>query len=289
MFRRLFISTALCILTFQAQAQMVLPGAVAPGVEGSVQTPAGGPQAPRALVAVKIAGEDAVIARPLHLNGTYGLIEIGKTGDHLALTKLTLAGNMISRPGDVCQIDVLAGAPAPLTAAGKPNGILRYDNKMPACSFSLDILPGAVLLKSSENVCRFVAADCNVRPDGMWGPAPSAISPDQASSDVHALTAAETAVRASFRDLMERQKDRNTIRTLAHEQAAFSSEREEMCRDYAREDQHGFCAARFTEAKLAYLHQRLGLKSETGLSVAPRKKPAVTPAPPASSARMQLN
>eukprot|EP01037_Dinobryon_pediforme_P002555 gene2559-2594_t len=225
-----------------AHAQMVLPGAVAPSHEGSVQLPTGGSQSPRTVTASKIAGEDAVIGRPLHLNGSHGLIEINKTGDHLSLTKLTLAGNMISRPGDVCQIEVLAGAPAPLVAAGKPNGVLRYENNMPACSFSLDILPGAVVLKSTENICRFVAADCNIRPDGMWGPAPSAINAEQASSDVRALTSAETAVRASFRDLMERQKDRNTIRGLAHEQAAFSSEREEMCRDYAREDQHGALA-----------------------------------------------
>ena len=88
---------------------------------------------------------------------------------------------------------------------------------------------------------------------------------------------------------MERQKDRNTIRSLAHEQAAFSSEREEMCRDYAREDQHGFCAARFTEGKLAQINQRLSLKKAPEPAASPHKKPVQNPAVPAEFAPLQLN
>jgi hypothetical protein len=48
---------------------------------------------------------------------------------------------------------------------------------------------------------------------------------------------------------------------IVSEQAAFSSEREQICRSYAREPGHGFCNTRFTEARGLLLVARLGLNA----------------------------
>jgi len=289
--RRIVFGVLLLGLAAPVRAQMVLPGAVAPSPVGAVQSVPGASKPKPPVIINHIAGEEAVVGRPLHLNGRQGTIELIKTTDGLGLAKLLLAGNMISRPGDSCQVDVVSGAPAPLSPRGKPDGVLRFENDMPACSFTLDVLQGAALLKASAEVCTFAAADCKVRPGGMWGPSPASIGPDQINADTRARTGAETSLRASFKSLMERHSNRNETRVLASEQAGFSSQREEICRDYAGEDKHGFCATRFTEAKVASLRARLGDKTEA--SNAPpkprhKRKPVAAPLP-FDAAPMPLN
>ena len=285
---RLFTLLIFCALitasgSQNALAQLVLPGAIATGAQD------GTPPAAGAHISGKSILPETVLAHPLHLNGVNGTITLTKTGDTLSLSQLILPGHMISRPGDPCQVEVLAKSTLPLVAAGQPDGVLRYDSKIPACSFSLDLLQGAVVLTPATHQCSFTAADCTARPDGMWGPSPAAISATQIQADIHARTLAETALRMSFRTLLDRQKDPATIRAIASEQAAFSSQREEMCRDYAREDQHGFCAARFTEGKLAQINQRLSLKKAPEPAASPHKKPVQNPAVPAEFAPLQLN
>ena len=51
--------------------------------------------------------------------------------------------------------------------------------------------------------------------------------------------------------------DSNWQRYSAAEQAAFSSEREEACRTYVQEAVHGFCATRYTEARVIALQSQL--------------------------------
>jgi hypothetical protein len=62
-------------------------------------------------------------------------------------------------------------------------------------------------------------------------------------------------VREGFRVLGERSSpdDKSMV---AREQAGFSSEREQTCRDFNREGNHGFCAAKFTEARASSLRAR---------------------------------
>ena len=61
---------------------------------------------------------------------------------------------------------------------------------------------------------------------------------------------AEQGVRDQFKEwLRVAGKDRAMVTRIAHEQAAFSSRREELCRNYARESEHGYCALMFTEAR----------------------------------------
>ena len=49
------------------------------------------------------------------------------------------------------------------------------------------------------------------------------------------------------------------MRPVVAEQAAFSADRETMCRSYRREAAHGFCNARFTEGRAVVLAARLGI------------------------------
>ena len=278
---RLLIAFVFCCLLMSfggegAFAQLLLPATVS-GSQRNTIKPSG------VHVSVFTATHEAVIGRPLHLNGISGTIELSKTGNALVLSKFILAGHRISRPGDQCQVEIMSKSPLQLSEAGRSNGVLSYESKMPVCSFSLDILQGALMLKTAANLCSFVDADCNTRPDGMWGPSPAAISPAQIQADVHARTLAETSLRSSFRQLMDHQKDAVIIRTLASEQAAFSSQREEMCRDYMREDRHGFCAARFTEHKLTQIHHRLSLNPALQKPSAPLHSKSVNNAP------LQLN
>jgi hypothetical protein len=82
-------------------------------------------------------------------------------------------------------------------------------------------------------------------------------------------------------------KDRSEIKAIAAAQAGFSSLREETCRDYVREDQHGFCAARVTEAHALALRAKLYPDAEDKpvakkRPARPRRKPA---APASASAQ----
>ena len=281
------ILSALLLFSTPAGAQMILPGAVNAPPQKTVKLPGQntGPARPK-VVYSRIPGEDAVAGRVLMQNGALGSLEFGKTAEGLAISKLTLAGNMISRPGDACQVPVISATPSPLSLIGKPDGVLRYQNSIPACTFTLDILQGAVIVKSEAEICKFQASDCQVRPNGMWGPRGTSISEEQIKADNSARPQAETALRASYRSLMDRHSDRAATKAVAAEQAAFSSAREELCRDYALEDKHGFCDTRFTEAKVASVRLRLGEKSETetgSLPKKPKKRKARAAAQPAAT------
>jgi hypothetical protein len=70
-------------------------------------------------------------------------------------------------------------------------------------------------------------------------------------------------VRDNYKVLTQRAGPQG-VRPIVVEQAAFSSEREQVCREYAREGAHGFCHARYTEARLASLANKLGLAAVAG-------------------------
>ncbi len=285
--RILFVLSVLLPFSAPAGAQLILPGAVNAPPQKTVRLPGqNSGVAKNKAIYSRIPGEDAVAGRVLLQNGAQGSLEIGRTAEGLSISKLTLAGNMISRPGDACQVQVVTLSASPLTPMGKPDGVLRYQNTIPACTFTLDILQGAVIIKSEVEICKFQALDCQTRPNGMWGPRGTSILEDQIKADNSARPQAETALRASYRSLMERHSDRAATKTVAAEQAAFSSAREDLCRDYALEDKHGFCDTRFTEAKVASVRMRLGDKSETetaSLPNKPKKRKARAAAPPAAT------
>jgi hypothetical protein len=87
----------------------------------------------------------------------------------LEITRLSIAGEEISHPGEQCQVDV-AGTPLQTRFAGRPNGVSRYEVAIETCPFSLDVLEGAVLVTRTPQTCDFPAADCRVDPARLCPP-----------------------------------------------------------------------------------------------------------------------
>ena len=215
---------ALALAVAPAAAQMTLPGAqqAAPESPSTGTTPCarrsgpgqGPPRRGR-------QAEETIVDRDLARNGSQGSIRFQRAPDAaLQITALSLAGELITHPGEACRLDIVAGAPIAAKAVGKPRGLLRYDVGIEACPFSFDVLDGAVLVTREEKTCDFAAADCRVDPTGLWGPA--AIDDKEVKQFEHARGAAEATVRANFRALRASAgKDKAAIKAIAGEQAGF--------------------------------------------------------------------
>jgi hypothetical protein len=235
------------------------------GPSGEAGVPSG-PSAPREAptarpVAAKPVSDDSVVNRELKLNGRGGSLRIERAGPALRL-RATLEGAMISKPAETCQVQLGQSESVALTAQGKPEGLTRYAADAPACALTFDILEGAVLVQGPEAACTFEAADCRADPRGMWGPEPASLLA-QAGNLEQDRGLADKAVRDNYKVLTQRAGP-GAVRPIVAEQAAFSSEREQVCREYAREGAHGFCHARYTEARLASLAAKLGLTAVAG-------------------------
>lgn len=244
-----------------AQAQpMQLPGAQPfnpPGAHQAAPPGASGPAKPHApsMPAIKLPTEEGIIGRVLRQNGGAGEAVFEKTPTGFGL-KLNAAGFQPGNLTEPCAIS-FGDTPLPVTSLGKPAGVPRYKLEASACPIVFDVLEGAFLVVEPEQPCVIKAAACRIDPRGLWGP------------DARTLTArakelesergrAERAVREGFRALAAK-GDLSAQRSIAREQAGFTSERELICRDFQREGSLGFCAARITEAKAASIRARLGL------------------------------
>ncbi len=251
-----------------AFAQMQLPGAVGGGAPAGEHKSGGGggggsaapsSYAPPKAVVVKAPSEDTVTGQPLSRDGAKGEMRFEKSGDGLALSKLTLDGDKISKAGTACTVDVALASPLPATPQGRPVGAIRYGVPLAACPFTIDILDGAVLVTRPEPTCDFAAADCRVSPGGLWGPHAADITPKRAKDLERERQRLETTMRANFRAVLRKAgKDRTAVKAIAKEQAAFSSEREMTCRDYAQETVHGFCSTQITQARALALMAEFG-------------------------------
>lgn len=276
------------MIAVPALAQLQLPGAVgqsAPAGTVVAPPPEGAPkQRPKPPI-LRGPSDDAIVGRALLRNGVTGMLVVERAGNDLRVQKLALTGDRISKPSEHCRVEV-SGTPLSLTSEGRPAGLSRYKLALEICPFTFDVLDGAVLASNGGKTCEFKAADCQVDPAGLWGPRPAEFGPERIKEFERERTHAETTVRADFRALLAAAgKDKQQTKTLASEQAGFSSEREEKCRSYAGEDVHGFCALRFTEARAIALGARLAGVEET------RPKPAqprkLKPVPPPEAAAQE--
>jgi hypothetical protein len=289
----LALALALALATPRAafSQPLQLPGAQAPSSAGSQQAPAAsaapggsgsGLARPRADAPVISAGtEDKLIDRALKRNGTGGEATLVRRGTAYGL-KLSADGFLINNLTEPCAVS-FGDQPLPLTSLGRPAGSPRYRLEAPICPMTFDVLNGAVFVIEPAQPCMIEAAGCRIDVRGIWGTESSALAA-QVREIERARTQAERSVRENYRLLIER-ADRNDQRVIAREQAAFSSEREIACRDYAREASHGFCHAKFTEARATELRRRLTGKDEPAEKPKPRPrpKPPATPSnPPAT-------
>lgn len=266
----------------RAVAQLALPGAVAPAPEGAVAAPAAKPKKKRAAsgeeggaargsgVAPKPPSEDTIVGKPLYLDGTRSSIEFSRSGAELQIARLTLLGDRLSRSGEACRIEV-AGLPLKLTPRDSDAGLHRYQVNFPACGFTFDALDGAILVVREGKACELKEADCRTDPSGLWGMSASEFDPKKSADMLGSRARVEKTMRSDFRALYDRNKDDKPLRKyLVREQAGFSSQREEICRDYTQESEFGYCALRVTEARAIALGSQLahGVTRPPGLEVA---------------------
>ncbi len=274
----------------QALAQpLQLPGAQPFNPQGAHQdapasvggaAPAAAPRA-ASMPAIKVAGEEAIVGRVLKRNGGTGEAIFEKTATGYGL-QLKAEGFQVDNLVEPCAIS-FGDKPLPVTALGRPAGVPRYRLEASICPIVFDVLDGAFLVVEPTQPCIVEAAACRIDPRGLWGPDARTL-PARAKEIEAARGVAERAVRDGYRVLTAK-SDAVEQRTIAREQAGFSAERAQICRDFQREGTVGFCGARITEARAASLRARLGITAtrkpgEGKPAAKPRPRP-VAPPPPA--------
>jgi hypothetical protein len=280
----------------QQQRPLPPPPPGVPGVPPADWTPPGGGPAgpsqsagpaPARPVAVKSPSEDSIIGRDLKLNGSAGALRVER-GQGGLRAQITLAGTKVSQPTESCSVKLGGGDAVTLSSLGKPDGLARYEAQTPACPIIFDVLEGGALVTAPAEACVIQEADCRAEPRGLWGPDPAGLIPKVAELD-QARGSFDKAVRENYKALTQRAGPQ-AARPIVAEQAAFSSDREQVCRSYAREGAHGFCNARFTEARAATLASRLGILMQSAQPATPgqpeaqAERPRRSRPPPLSSA-----
>jgi hypothetical protein len=248
-----------------ANAQLMLPGAAPAEPQGARVAPAkhkssGAAAAEAGSGAKGKAGPGAGIAslagRQLMLNGKSGLMQISGDAKTATIDKLQLAGEGVSDSSQRCVVDIVGETPIEATNVGRPDGLERFEAKVPACPIAFDVLDGAVLAPTQITACVFKAADCQTTPGGLWGPDGASLVGD-AAKIVKERAEAEKAMGKVLHMIEDRAEDSTQATDVVRDQNNFAGQRDELCRDYAKESVHGYCALRATEARIAFLQARL--------------------------------
>jgi hypothetical protein len=257
---------AAALATSETRGQLMLPGAAPAEPQGARVAPtkhrssaAAATQVGAFAKGVKagpVAGIASVAGRPLMLNGKSGLLQISGDDTTATVDKLQLAGESVSDSSQRCVIDIVAEKSIEATNVGRPDGLERFEAKVPACPVAFDVLDGAVLVPSQITACVFKAADCQTSPGGLWGPDGASLA-GEADKILKDRAAAEKAMAKLVHAIEDRVNDSPDAADLARDQKGFAGQREELCRDYAKESVHGYCALRVTEARTALLQTRL--------------------------------
>jgi hypothetical protein len=277
---------AVALAASEAGAQLMLPGAAPAAPQGATASPA----KPRTAGAGKGSGASAkgvkpgaapgvasLAGRPLLLNGKSGLLQISGDDKTATIDKLQLAGESVSDSSQRCVVDIVGENPIQATSVGRPDGLLRFEADVPACPFSFDILDGAALAPSQITACVFKAADCQTGPGGLWGPDGASLVGD-AAKFAKERAEAEKAMAKAVRAVQDRASDSPEAADLIRDQNGFAGQRDDICRDYAKESVHGYCALRLTQARTALLETRLSELAAAAAGKAANEKPGKTKA-----------
>jgi hypothetical protein len=243
-----------------SSAQLVLPGAAPAAPEGATAAskpkkthPANSAKPAKPAAAVGIA---SVVGQPLMLNGKSGLLQISGDDNAITVEKLQLAGEGVTDSSQRCVVDIVGETPIEATNIGRPDGLERFEAKVSACPIAFDVLDGAVLVPTQITACVFKAADCQTTPGGLWGPEGASLVGD-AAKIIKERAEAERAMGKILHIIEDRAEDSTQAADVVRDQNGFAAQRDELCRDYAKESLHGYCALRVTEARTALLQTRL--------------------------------
>jgi hypothetical protein len=277
---------AAALAASEAGAQLVLPGAAPAAPQGSTAPPAkarsagdakGAGASAKGVKSGAAPGVAGIAGRSLMLNGKSGLLQISGDDKTVTIDKLQLAGESVSDSSQRCVVDIVGENPIQATSAGRPDGLERFEADVPACPFAFDVLDGAALAPSQITACVFKAADCQTGPGGLWGPDGASLIGDAAKFEKERAEA-DKAMAKTVRAIESRAADSPEAADLIRDQNGFAGQRDEMCRDYAKESTHGYCALRFTEARTALLETRLNEFTAAAAGKAANEKPGKTKA-----------
>jgi len=243
-----------------AQAQLDLSGAVRP----SQAEPARPPKAPAETRKPDKADKNAVdfsvslasaVGQRLKLNGRDGELTLWGRDRALKITKLTLAGEVISDPTRKCQIDIVTEPPIEAKSLGRPDGLARYEAEIPVCTFTFDVLEGAALVPAQNAACVFTAADCRASPGGLWGPDVASLATEAKATALARAHADEAAARL-MKALAAHLKGKPEAEDIERDESDLVTRGQEICRDYDKDSEHGFCASRMAQMRAAWLKSR---------------------------------
>ena len=228
---------------------------------------------PARPTAIRVPSDDAVVGRELKQNGSNGSLRIERTARGDLRARLTVLGRRAAQSVETCRIPIGGPDGAPLVSQGRPDGVSRYQLQDPTCPLQIDVLDEAVLVKGPPEACVFAALSCQADAGGLWGPEPAQLV-GRARDYEQARGSADKAVRDNYKVMVQRARPEG-VRPIVAEQAAFSSDREMLCRTYAREGSHSFCNSRFTEARAISLATKLGVTTtaSTAPSETRRRRP----------------
>ena len=306
--RSVLASLAWLAIAVPSFPQLQLPGAVrAPTPAGASTTPSGTPggaaggakkhgsggggepAAPKPVM-VRAPGEKSLEGRTLGLNGRSGVLRFTRNGTQLELVEMKLAGDKSSKVGESCTMTV-SGGPFAVEPDGRQDGLLQFKANVNACPFTFAVLDGAIMVTHNGSristglgagTCEIKEEDCRGHLAGFWGPHGGGIGAAEGKSIESTRGQADKDARANFRTLIRNARaDRAKVKEIAADQAGFSARREEMCRDYLREHQHGYCASRYTQARAVALAAQLGaVQVDDGTAKPPPKPRPRRPATP---------
>lgn len=243
-FLRPLLVAACLVGSVPAMAQLVLPGAsVPPTGEGAVQPRPAPPK-------IKPATVDGLLGKPIMQNGFRGRIVINRDKNGFS-ARIVLAGEKISKPNEACGID--PGGNDPITLKPVPStGAPLFEAAAEGCPLSFAVLDDSIIVTSPPQACIFESADCRVDPRGLWGPGPQMLEPRTAEFEKE-RPRVDKAVRETYKEKIGDASGKAEVKAIAAEQAGFSAAREMICRNYAREAVHGFCALRYSEFRAVTL------------------------------------
>jgi hypothetical protein len=100
------------------------------------------------------------------------------------------------------------------------------------------------------------AADCRASPGGLWGPDAASLA-DEAKAIAQARAHADDAATRLLKTLAARLKGKPEADDVERDEADLVTRGQEICRDYDKESDHGFCASRMAQMRAAWLKARV--------------------------------
>ena len=117
------------------------------------------------------------------------------------------------------------------------------------------MVEGAALVPAQNAACVFKAADCRASPGGLWGPDAASLA-DEAKAIAQARAHADDAATRLLKTLAARLKGKPEADDVERDEADLVTRGQEICRDYDKESDHGFCASRMAQMRAAWLKAR---------------------------------